>query len=342
MECLTEAANIPHNSRMTRIDPGGRSGPIDGDGVEFGRGPVLVVESPGVLAGELAEMAHTQCGDRGVWSERHGIDDLSVSTLGGYTSVIVTLPDETTSRLGVTALGSVDQLVRAYRGDRRFGIAEILSGEKPWHLARVIQIAGDRMAFTHGLIRDLKPLVCKFHRLDPKSTPLEVDFFSIYRRPNVLPGLESQVDRNNASAWEYLATWGIHDPVTAMTAWRIFEECLRYYENPKFRDVYRPVKDIDLNRLGIMLFMPDTPAPQKTGDPVKDERNWQGSGARTGRYVLDQLAELDPGIRRPSSRAGQPDTRGQQDDLRGLYATLDTVIKTPEFRSANGHRADRD
>ncbi|MEV0544383.1 hypothetical protein [Nocardia salmonicida] len=115
--------------------------------------------------------------------------------------------------------------------------------------------------------------------------------------------------------------------ITAATV--VFEECIQFYEDPKFTALFRPVLDSGLNRLQYVLFDPTFTGPIDAEDPEGSRKRWMEAGARVARYVLARLNELDPAITRPTARRG----RGLQEDLFALYTTIETVMHTPEFKA---------
>lgn len=328
---------FPHTFSMTFIDDSGAGDPgRAASGVRLYGPAWLVVESPGVIAGAVADAAVAQCEARGLIAEKIGIDELGLTDLNCYSGLVVTLPDDVpNTAAGRQMLRKLASAARRYRAQRRVGIAAVLDG-LPGYSAGVVQIVGRPMVLTYAEIRALEDVgICKTHRLDPTSTSPEVDVFSVYT-PEPLSTPESQIDRNIRTAWEFLRTWNVttHDEVWLV--WRIIEECIQHYENPTFKALHRPVPGVELNQLQLVLFEPNMQAPRKSGDPQEDHTKWVSDGARAARYTIKRIQEHLPHVARPDNRDGSRDLRPA---VRLLYANVATLVNTPEFRAATGGQA---
>jgi hypothetical protein len=295
----------------------------------YGTGPWLVIESKGPIAHELAMQAVAQCAARGVRTELIGIEGLSAEeNLGDFHGVVVTVPDAPSSEADIKTLLTLAKVIRQYRGSRRYGIGDLLDGSRPEYKVGILQVGGRAAVLNHQQFRRLEPSVCRTHRVDPKSTPLRVDFFSLYTLRSPIPVAESQVEQNNSTAWNLLREWNIIDPDTVVAVRRVFQECIQFYHDPKFTALYRPVSGSQWNRLQYLLFDPDFYGPVDPDDPADSRKKWMEGGARCGRHVLAQLQQLDPVIKRPHGRR----SRDQQFDVQELFAMVDGLIRTAEFR----------
>ncbi|MFB7837740.1 hypothetical protein ACWIGW_44285 [Nocardia brasiliensis] len=324
---------------MTVIDPGtGSPGRPFGAAQQNGAGVCLVVESPGVVAGALAEAAVAQYAACGMLTEKVGIDLLELGDLNAYTGLIVTMPDDIPrTPAGKKMLKKLASTVERYRAQRREGIAAVFAGSPPFK-AGVVQLTGTPNVLSYAEIRSLTGLICRIHRLDPKAIDPMVDFLGVYTPAD--PAIaESQIDRNIREAWEYLSTWNITTVDEVWLVWRIFEECIQRYEDKKFTALHRPVPGNNTNRLTILLYEPNTPAPHISGDYDADRAKWVSDGARVARYTVEQIQASLPDVSRPDQRGGSKDA---QPALRLLHANLRHLMKSPEFRSANEKAPDTD
>ncbi|MFG2447539.1 hypothetical protein ACGFQG_32135 [Nocardia fluminea] len=311
---------------MTFIDPRNDAG--DPGAELYGTGPWMVIESNGPLAYELTLRAVAQCEERGVRHEVVGADKLNLGQLGVFHGLVVTVPDSPVNSADVRALIHIATAMNHYRSGRRDGIEAVLSGREPEYKAGILQIAGTPKVLDYHRFKQLSWSVCREHRIDPKSTLTEVDFFSVYTPDADLSVPPSGIDRQMAASWELLQRWGIADAETAVAVNLVFEEAIQYYDDPKFTVLFRPVHGKAMNRLQFVLFDPNFPGPTSS-DPDTARKNWVEAGARVSRHVLAELKKLDPPITRPRTRRG----RDLQVDLLALYTTLKGLIRSPEFRT---------
>ncbi|MFE6925956.1 hypothetical protein ACFVAV_33435 [Nocardia sp. NPDC057663] len=296
------------------------------DGAElYGTGPWAVVESAGPLAHGLTARAVAQCEERGVRYEVLGIDKLGSEDIGVFHGVVVTTPDHIATPADVAQRLEAVRVIRTYRAIRREGIEAVVSSRRlPEYKAGVLQVAGRSKVLNQYQFKQLSRSVCREHRIDTESALGGVDFFSMYVPGTTIAVMQSQTERYQSNAWKLLLQWGIPDAETALAVRQIFEECIRHYEDPRYKALFRPILGKGLNRLQFVLTDPGFHGPTDPGAYKK----WMENGARVGRHVLDQLSELDPAITRPGGGA-----RGLQDELYRLYVTTDTLVRTPEFRA---------
>lgn len=111
--------------------------------------------------------------------------------------------------------------------------------------------------------------------------------------------------------WDYLRSWGIHDPPAVPALLIGLEHCRRNSEKPGLSQ-HRPHPNWQRNRLDLILDGPDLPV-----GPV-ELKTWNENGARVFREVRDELRLLHPGLHRP----GRPNAPGAQKDLRRLNQGL--------------------
>ncbi|MFB7873778.1 hypothetical protein ACFC06_00900 [Nocardia sp. NPDC056064] len=311
---------------MSLSDPHNGAGePGAPDGAElYGTGPWAVIESAGPLAHELAVRAAAQCEERGVRYEVLGIDKLSSEDVGVFHGLVVTLPDHIATPADVAQKLEAVRAMRTYRAIRREGIEAVSSRRLPEYKAGVLQVAGRSPVLNQYQFKQLSRSVCREHRIDTESALEGVDFFAMYVPGSTIDLLRSQAQRHQDSAWKMLLRWGILDVEAVLAVRQVFEECILHYEDPRYKALFRPIVGKGMNRLQFILTDPRFHGPAEPGAYKK----WMENGARVGRYVLDQLGDLDPSITRPGRAA-----RGLQDELYRLYTTIDTLVRTPEFRA---------
>ena len=290
----------------------------------------------GIDADAIAETARRQCLEHGVDVVVQPIDELYDPSrrLGRFTGLIIITPDTlpTTGR-GADVGARILDIVQVYRSRRNEGAASLLAGQLPWFDVGVLQIAGAREILEHPSIEPTLSRACRVHRLDEKSTPEEVDFFSIYSKNlptgrsafGRVPQPEQDVDTN----WDEVRAWGITTAEMAKTAYDVFETMIKQYSDPaRYSAMCRPHPDVDMNRLEIVLLAPDIKPPAGP----KANKRWMENGARAVRHVLDELTCHVPGISRPGRRHG---TKNQQIALHYLYMSLAAIVENPEFRIRN-------
>ncbi|MEU2106365.1 hypothetical protein [Nocardia sp. NPDC019255] len=296
-------------------------------------GPWLVLVCHGVVADAIAEIARRQCAERGVDVVVLPIDELhDLSRLGRFTGLIIIGPDTSpgTGR-GADVGNRICDVVQVYRSRRGEGAAPLLAGHLPWFDVGVLQIVGRREILEHPTIKEALRQACRVHRLDEKSTPAEVDFFSIYSQyiptGRSASARVSQLEQDLETVWDEVRAWGITTHEAVVEAYEVIEEKIKQYSNPaRYSAMCRPRPDVDMNRLEIILHAPLMKPP--SGPTAK--KRWMENGARAVREVIAELKRRIPGLSRPGGRLG---TKDQQFALHYLYANLTVLVDSPELRN---------
>lgn len=298
-------------------------------GAEFyDRAAWMAVMAEGEISQAVVESAVRQCELRGVPIEVFMIDELPFTDLHVFSGMVAAPPsDEPLSRSEEKSLLQVAAAMTEYRRIRPMRARELLQDKRPSYRPGVLQVvARSTVLDIDGMRQVVRRDVDLAHPLGPKSTPEGVDFFSVFDLSTLLQGDESQVEFNRRRTWAYLEQWNITTPEMVLGAHRAFEKWIKRLSDPSYTALSRPVSGIPGNRLQRMLRRPDEPEPNGAAKNTAAHKNWTEDGARCGRYVLEELKQVDSRIQRPGKG------RGQQKDLATLYAMLTVLIQSAEFR----------
>jgi hypothetical protein len=201
------------------------------------------------------------------------------------------------------ALRPYAEVIQSYRSRRPRGLTHIRSRRLEWFEAGVVQVTGDRVLLQHRVLRNTLEQACWVHDLDRDDL---VDVMRPYRPdPGVYGGPPRIGSTDEASAalreiWVRVAAWGIGDLDQVPKVFACINTCRRYYESPRFPQLYRPIPDQQRNRLDIIL---DCSADTVVGD----RKAWQENGARVWRYVRDRIKEVVPSFERPGAGKNKKD-----------------------------------
>lgn len=192
------------------------------------------------------------------------------------------------------------------------------------------------VAYTSGAIQDpdARELIhdaCASYPFTP-GAPFTADIFEIFE-PGVAQArrVKDQQDADSVANWNYLDSWGIHDLTFARTIKKAIEDRCRRLDDPNKPVMSRPLPDVALNRLQLVLFKPELrPAPdpgRTSAEQKKDLENFVASGARAVREHLNELEKTYEGtgthFQRPLALRGGK--RDAQQAYRKLYNVLRVV-----------------
>lgn len=118
-----------------------------------------------------------------------------------------------------------------------------------------------------------------------------------------------------------VTSWGIEWTSAQVKAVREFIDGLREsYENPRFRNLRRPIPGIGRNRFDFVLDIPD----HKPDPTVCDGKKWAEGGQRVVTRAVTELATAFPAVGRPVERNGK---RNLQQEFHRLYQALSVAEK---------------
>lgn len=284
--------------------------------------PWLIVFGQGVESEELASSISGDCAAHGIATRRRSIDDLADIELVHYPSLVLSLPVlPMTSNIAATLRPYAD-VIQHYRSRRPRGLAHIRSGRLEWFEAGVVQVAGERVLLQNRALRNTLAQACWVHDLDRDP---RVDAMLPYRpAPGVHGGPPQTTSADAMSAalrqvWSRVAAWRIDDLDQVPMVFSCINGCRRYYESPRFAQLYRPIPDLPRNRLDIIL---DGPAETVVGD----RKAWQENGARVWRHVRDRIIEVVPSFERPANGRNRKDAVKALADLYRDLKVLDEHV----------------
>lgn len=119
-----------------------------------------------------------------------------------------------------------------------------------------------------------------------------------------------------APEWKHLRQWGIGSAEEAARVKRVIDRCRASYDDPSRAALYRPLPDVDLNQLAIILSGMDV-----EGTVGVVPSRWVANSARVCRAVLASVQEEVPSVRRPEGRR-----KGIAKDVWELYRDLTKVL----------------
>lgn len=217
-------------------------------------GPWLVIYGRGPESEDAGRRAHDQCVARRIDSRLRPIDEIAQVRLDRFTGLIVVLPTQLDAGQ-LASLQPFTSLIMDYRARRPEGLDSLLTGHCEWFDAGVLQVVGQR-AIIRELGRATLDRVCARHYTDD-SAP--VDVFHPYTARSSGPAGQPAgevLDEDIARLWRDVQAWGITDIHTVPKLRRCIDEFRSYYENERFTQLYRPIKDLNRNRLDIILDGP--------------------------------------------------------------------------------------
>ena len=291
-------------------------------------GPWVIVHGYGPDSQDAAAQVNEQCNGRGVETLVRPIDEIHQVHLDRFAGLVAVLSStpQRPDRPAAAALKLSARLIVDYRSRRPEGLESILNDSCEWFNAGVIQVVGQRASIEHPVIRSVLHHVCALHYTDEPSL---FDVFQPYTRRVMLAQQSdgqstSKIrDKNIESLWRDVQAWGVTDIKDVPKLRKRIDDFRDHYENKRFSQLYRPIKNLSRNRLDIIL---DGPHDGHTGT----KKTWMENGARVCRDVENELRKIVPELARPGGRNSTKDAQAQ---LRRLYRNL-RIIESYE-RSSN-------
>jgi hypothetical protein len=277
----------------------------------------LIIHGGGPASEEIARSIAEQCRRLWIKTSLMAIDDCRDVELARYTSLVVVLPTLSSSTNIRRALEPFANIIGDYRMRWRDGLSSILDGTTELLDAGVVQLFGERALLHNPTMRTALKKACYVQGID-EDRPIDA----------LLPYYHTSETGNSTAPWDelgdvagdtvhqtwlYVQEWGVDDLTAISKILYCINMCRSHFENPKKPQLYRPKKNLQRNRLDIILDGPDTVEATK-----KAQKAWAENGARVWRYVLGRLQEVVPQVGRP----GRSNAPGAQNDLRRLYESL--------------------
>lgn len=280
-------------------------------------GPWLVPYGHGTRAEARALQVEDQCHTDGVHAVLVPIDEVAGVDLSYYVALIVILPSMPLQGRLATSTGKIVQVIKTYRARRPEGLVSLLDGSRRWFQVGVVQVFGAPDAHQHEGLASIRDRICLVHRVDDDEPIDPFDVYQAHGQPaSPRHGSNDHLALSTRSLGAYLASWGFSIPEDVSRARELIDGCRRRYEDPRFRALYRPRQERDLNRLDFLLDEPDTRAP--------GHKKWMENGARVARHVFDEIELQFPNFHRPN---GRENTKNAQKDLHKLYQALRAIEK---------------
>jgi hypothetical protein len=281
-------------------------------------GPWLVVYGSGPDSEDTAVHIRKQCITRGIGVVVHPIDEIRHVRLDRFPGLVVVLPSELADPSA--GLRPFTRLIVDYRARRPEGLASIIDGSCEWFDAGVVHVVGRRVIMQHPGMWITRDRVCARHYTDETGLP---DLFQPYTQPYTRNLVIAQQpdeqlaagevrDENIGRIWRDVQAWGVTDIQDVPRLRKCIDDYRDQYESMRFSQLYRPISDINRNRLDIILDGPDDSV-------VGSRKTWMENGARVCRNVMKELKKIVPELARPGRR---DNTKDAQKQLRRLYRNL--------------------
>jgi hypothetical protein len=289
------------------------------------RVPWLVVYGPGPSSEDVAVAIVEQCVEHNVTAVLRSLDEYGATGTLGFQSLILVLPSVAGSSQDAKCREFL-KIAEDYRKRTKSAAEALVPQSDRWQQLGSIQLLLTNDALTSPATLDLIEIACSTHFFSI-GEQLSVDLFAIFGPGAAQAKRTSQVSASRRAHWRHLEQWGITTPVNACAikdAIDVHRDALD--RNVGKRAMNRPVNDVDLNRLDLVLFEPNIKAtiPPGSTDEERErlEIRFRDNGARIVRDVLNDLEARFDFFARPESMAGR---KNAQAHFAELYTRLQVV-----------------
>jgi hypothetical protein len=290
--------------------------------------PLTLVYGVGAASFDVAEAIIEQC-PPWVSALDLAVDDFTPASINAVNILILVLSSDTEvrQRPRFREFRRIAQQFReqhALRADAAF-----YDDSACWPRAGVLLVAYTSEAIQDRDARALIEDACASYCFTP-DTPFTADIFEIFH-PGVAQArrVKDPLDASSLANWNFLGSWGIRDLGFARTIKKAIEDRCRLLDDPNKPVMSRPLPDIALNRLELVLFKPELrplPDPGRTpAEQKKDLDNFVASGARAVREHLNELEKTYEGSETPFCRPLA--LRGGKRDAQPAYQKLYIVLR---------------
>lgn len=289
--------------------------------------PWLVVYGLGPASEEVAEAIAEQCAGRCVRAVLHTLDEAATFTLSGFMGLVLVLPSVPPPRGQEHRWKEYRKLADRFR-ERNLSAAEafvLRSG--CWERAGVLTVVYTEDALADPAALELIKNACASHAF-VAGVPFTGDLFAIFQPGMAQIKTADQVAAAVADNWRRLRAWGIDTVEKA----RIIKTAVddrrdQLDHDAKKPAMHRPIRDVDMNRLDLVLFRPTALLPAEP-DSTDDERtnaaeNFRANGARVVRKLVEALERDYPWFHCPRDKAGK---KFAQARFAEMYKLLRTVV----------------
>ena len=277
--------------------------------------PWTVIFGAGTAALETGEQICdlVRCG--GVTAQLVSIDEYTPSLLQRRPGLVLVLPEQP-HQTGRAAAARFRPIVSDYRLNYPDTVRD---GFRPdshvWQQVGVLQVCYTELSLADEVVRALLGLACARHLYSTEpGTEFKGDLFAVFNRDGVeLAGSEDEVKQAELEHWRIVRQWGVHEPAQAREIRAAIVARCQALEDPSKRALYRPIPDVDLNRLKLALYCPGQVPPelpnQNEDERLRDLRNFRDNGARVVRELVADLKTTFRYFGQPVNKANRRDAQ---------------------------------
>lgn len=271
--------------------------------------PWLVVYGPGPASEEVAESVADQCAARCVRAVLHTLDEAATVTLRGFMGLVLVLPSAPPPRGQGPRWKEYRKLADDFRS-RNLSAAEAFTLRSGcWEQAGVLTVVYTEAALADPAALDLINGACASHAFIA-GVPFTGDLFAVFQPGMAQIKTTDQIAATVADIWRRLRPWGIDTVEKVRVIKAAVDQCRDQLDHDtKKPAMHRPIPDVDMNRLDLVLFRPKVLLPAEP-DSTDDERasaaeNFRANGARVVRELVEALERDYEWYHRPRDKAGK-------------------------------------
>ncbi|WP_155545573.1 hypothetical protein [Amycolatopsis camponoti] len=290
--------------------------------------PLTLVYGVGAASFDVAEAIVGQC-PHWVSANELAVDDFTPAAIAAVNILILVLSSDTDVRQR-PRFREFRRIAAQFRDQHALRADAAFYGDSAcWPRAGVLLVAYTSEAIQDPDARELIDDACASYCFTP-GTPFTADIFEIFQ-PGAAQArrVKDPKDAYSIANWNFLASWGIQDLDFARTIKKAIEDRCRRLNDPNKPVMSRPLPDVALNRLELVLHKAElrpTPDPARTpAEQKKDLDNFVASGARAVREHLNELEKAYDGTETPFRRPSA--LRGGKRDAQAAYRKLYNVLR---------------
>lgn len=290
--------------------------------------PLTLVYGVGAASFEVAEAIVEQC-PPWVSAIDLAVDDFTLASIASVNILVLVLSSDTKAKQR-PRFKEFRQIAQQFRDQHALRADTAFYGNSAcWQRAGVLLVAYTSEAIQDPDARDLIHDACASYCFIPGAR-FTADIFEVFQ-PGAAQArrVKDPQDANSIANWNHLGSWGIHDVDFARTIKTAIDDRCRRLNDPNKPVMSRPLSDVELNRLELVLFKPELrPAPDPGRSDLeqkKDLDNFVASGARAVREHLNELEKTYEGTQTPFQRPVA--LRGGKRDAQPAYRKLYTVLR---------------
>jgi hypothetical protein len=193
--------------------------------------------------------------------------------------------------------------------------------------AGVIQVFHREQDLDVPEVRALIEAACDSHCYTEQAPDVPFkDVVRIFRSAAARQKLQDEITGPMLIHWRNLRKWGVDTPEQALQIKRFCDERRQALEDPGKPALFRPIPEVEKNRLELLLTDADA-RPPVPADATEVERReimdlFRDNGARVVRVLLADMIAAYPWFHRPVGKEGR---KGAQPGFAALYRTLQIV-----------------